>query len=294
MTTLHAHNPIAEQAEFFRRLDRIDDLPTLPAVALEVGQLLQNYDTPIEAVCETIEKDQAMVPRILKLVNSAFFGLRSNVSNISHAVVLLGFNTIRNAVVSVAVIQAMPGKRELEGFDVTQFWSHAISVAVTSKHLAEKSHLHYAGDAFTAGLLHDVGKLVMYLHFRDLFIRSWSRTRQEACPFHVAERQEAAVTHADIGAYLARRWQLPARLVETIGYHHDIEEEVTDLNLLLIVHAADVIANSVAGDNGAMPDPQRFHPLALNTMGGCLQDMAAWYPQTREEIASACRFFLGS
>jgi putative nucleotidyltransferase with HDIG domain len=294
MTPAHDHDRPVDQAGLFKRLDRIDDLPTLPAVALEVGQLLQDYDTPVETVCETIEKDQAMVPRILKLVNSAFFGLRSNVSNISHAVVLLGFNTIRNAVVSVAVIRAMPGKRELQGFDVTQFWSHAVSVAVTSKHLAEKSHLHYAGDAFTAGLLHDVGKLVMFLYFRDLFSRTWSMAQRLDCPFYQAEQRKASVTHADIGAYLARRWQLPARLVDAIGCHHAIGEDAADLNLLLIVHAADIIANSVAADDGTLPDTAQFHPRVMEVMGSCLDDMAAWYPETREEIETACRFFLDS
>ena len=285
----------AGREDLHRRLDRIDNLPTLPAVALEVGQLLQDYDTPVEAVCETIEKDQAMVPRILKLVNSAFFGLRSNVSNISHAVVLLGFNTIRNAVVSVAVIRAMPGRKALRGFDVTQFWSHAVSVAVTSKHLAEKSHLHYAGDAFTAGLLHDVGKLVMFLYFQDIFSGIWSRVRQEGCSFHEAEKCEGPVNHAEIGAYMARRWQLPERLSDAIAFHHAVDEKAADLNLLLIVHAADIIANHAAADDDGIPPPaDRFDPRAWEMLGGCLSDMAEWYPRTREEIASACRFFLDS
>ncbi len=276
-----------------RRLDHIDNLPTLPAVALEVGQLLEDYDTPVEAICETIEKDQAMVPRILKLVNSAFFGLRSNVSNISHAVVLLGFNTIRNAVVSVAVIRAMPGRKQLRGFDVTQFWLHAVSVAVTSKHLAEKSHLHYAGDAFTAGLLHDVGKLVMFLYFRDLFSAIWSRAGRQGCSFYEAEQQEGDITHAQVGAYMARRWQLPERLADAIAFHHDVDQAAADLNLLLIVQTADMIANTAAVD-GRPPDPLRFHPMAQEAMGNCLADIAEWYPQTQEEIASACRFFLDS
>lgn len=276
-----------------RRLDHIDNLPTLPAVALEVGQLLEDYDTPVEAVCETIEKDQAMVPRILKLVNSAFFGLRSNVSNISHAVVLLGFNTIRNAVVSVSVIRAMPGKKQLRGFDVTQFWSHAVSVAVTSKHLAEKSHLHYAGDAFTAGLLHDVGKLVMFLYFRDLFSAIWSRAGREGCSFYEAEQREGGITHAQVGAYMARRWQLPERLADAIAFHHDVDQSAADLNLLLIVQAADTIANTAAVDD-CPPDLLRFHPLAQEVMGNCLADIAEWYPQTQDEITSACRFFLDS
>ncbi len=293
MTASHDNASPDDWKALCRRLDHIENLPTLPAVALEVGQLLEDYNTPVEEVCETIEKDQAMVPRILKLVNSAFFGLRSNVSNISHAVVLLGFNTIRNAVVSVAVIRAMPGRKQLRGFDVTQFWSHAVSVAVTSKHLAEKSHLHYAGDAFTAGLLHDVGKLVMFLYFRDLFSGVWSRAAREGCSFYAAEQREGVITHAQIGAYMAQRWQLPKRLVDAIAFHHGVDEKAADLNLLLIVQTADIIANT-ADDNGTLPEPERFHPQARRIMGSCLANIAEWYPQTQEEIASACRFFLDS
>ena len=99
-----------EQENFLENLDRIEDLPTLPAIAMEVNKMLQDFDTTIKDLSDLIEKDQAIVSRILKLVNSSFYGLRSEISNIYHALTLLGFNTVRNAVISVSVVNAFAGK----------------------------------------------------------------------------------------------------------------------------------------------------------------------------------------
>jgi len=280
------------RASLFATLDHIENLPTLPAVVLEVNQLLQDFETPIESVCRTIEKDQAMVPRILKLVNSAFFGLRCGVSTISHAVVLLGFNTIRNAVVSVGVIDSFGSKQQLTGFDITKFWTHSVAVAVTSRHLAERSHLHYAGDAFTAGLLHDMGKLVLFRYFRTLFEAAWQSSQNCPLSFYEAERKELPATHADVGAYLVKRWQLPHRLTDAIRYHHSVRAQVADRNLLLIVHAADVIVNRLDGRNDdSQPDFTRLHPDAAHRLRGCLENLTDWYPAAEDEIQSACQFF---
>ena len=131
-----------KESNILKRLDLIEDLPTLPAVAMEVNKMLLDYDTTISKLSDIIEKDQAMVSKILKLVNSSFFGLRGKISSISHAIVVLGFNTIRNAVVSISIIDAFTVKESLDGFDITNFWKHSLSVAVTSKYLAEKTGIH--------------------------------------------------------------------------------------------------------------------------------------------------------
>ena len=136
-----------------KSLDQIEDLPTLPAVAMEVNKMLLDEDITISQLSGAIEKDQAMVSKILKLVNSAFFGLRGKISNISHAVVVLGFNTIRNVVVSISIINAFSIKEGLDGFDIAEFWKHSVAVAVTSKYLAEKAGIHSADNCFVAGLL---------------------------------------------------------------------------------------------------------------------------------------------
>nr|MBC8430595.1 HDOD domain-containing protein [Candidatus Desulfatibia vada] len=238
-----------EANAIIKKLDRIDNLPTLPAIAMEVNKMLLDYDTTVNKVSDFIEKDLAMVSKILKLVNSAFFGLGGKISNISHAVVILGFNTIRNAVVSIAIIDAFCSKEFFDGFDIKQFWKHSVAVAVTSKYLAEKTRSHPADDCFVGGLLHDMGKIVLLQHFQDLFQKVLRAVKESNQSFYEAEKSEIAVDHAWIGGYLAQKWQLPKGLVDAIRYHHAVGSSSDNLHLSMIVHTADIIVNAYGADS---------------------------------------------
>ncbi|MBU0986016.1 MAG: HDOD domain-containing protein [Proteobacteria bacterium] len=275
-----------------KKLDRIEDLPTLPAVAMEVNKMLLDYDTTIDKLSDTIEKDQAMVSKILKLVNSAFFGLRGKISNISHAIVVLGFNTIRNAVVSISIIDAFSVKEGLDGFDITDFWKHSLAVAVTSKYLSEKTGIHPADDCFVAGLLHDMGKIVLLQHFKDLFQKAWQAVKENNLSFYEAEKREIPVDHARIGGYLARKWQLPTALVDAIQYHHAVRPNADDQHLLIIIHAADIIVNAYAKDSKDNLELSGIHPDVLTIMESQFDIISDWYPDVLLEIESACKFFL--
>jgi len=275
-----------------KKLDRIDELPTLPSIAMEVNKMLRDYDISISKLAQTIEKDQAMVPRILKLVNSAFFGFRSKISSVSHAVVLLGFNTVRNAVVSISIIDAFSGNKDaLEGFDITEFWNHSMAVAVISRHLAEKTRLQSPDDSFTGGLLHDIGKIVIFQHFQDLFRKVWISAMENDLSFYDAEKKEIPITHAEIGSYLAKKWQLPESLVDVIRYHHALSKNAHDFNLLMIVHAADIIANSFMPDPEGELDFSLIHPDAAKAMKPQLETVPDWLPELSTQIESASQFF---
>lgn len=275
-----------------KKLDRIEDLPTLPAVAMEVNKMLLDYDTTIDKLSDIIEKDQAMVSKILKLVNSAFFGLRGKISNISHAIVVLGFNTIRNAVVSISIIDAFSVKEGLDGFDITDFWKHSLAVAVTSKYLAEKTGIHPADDCFVAGLLHDMGKIVLLQHFKDLFQKVWQAVKENNLSFYEAEKREIPVDHARIGGHLARKWQLPTALVDAIQYHHAVRPNADDQHLLMIIHAADIIVNAYTEDSKDNLGLSGIHPDVLTIMESQFDTLSDWYPDVLLEIESACKFFL--
>ena len=121
--------------EILKKLDSIKDIPTLPTIVFELNELLQDPNTPITDISDIIEKDQAMSLRVLKLVNSAFYGIHKEVNDIGNAIVLLGFNTVRNAIVSLGVINSFSGVKSLEGFDISDFWKHSLAVAVVSKGL---------------------------------------------------------------------------------------------------------------------------------------------------------------
>jgi putative nucleotidyltransferase with HDIG domain len=281
-----------ETTKILKRLDRIEDLPTLPGIAIEVNRMLLDYDTTINKLSDAIKKDQAMVSKILKLVNSAFFGLRGKIGTISHAIVVLGFNMIRNAVVSISIVDAFSVKGSLDGFDIADFWKHSVAVAVTSKYLAEKTGIHAADDCFVAGLLHDMGKIVLLQHFKDLFQKVWLSVRGNNLSFYEAEKSQIQVDHAWIGGYLARKWQLPMPLVDAIRYHHDVRPNINDQHLLMIIHTADIIVNTCATDSKANLKLSGIHPDALNGMGSMLDTVSEWYPDVLLEIESASKFFL--
>lgn len=281
-----------DSKKLMKRLTQIDDLPTLPVIAMEVNKMLKDYEISIEKLSGVIEKDQAMVPRILKLVNSSFYGFKSRVANINRAIILLGFNTIRNAVVAVSIIEALAVKKPVEGFDIKEFWMHSVAVAVISKYLAGETRLNPPEDAFTGGLLHDLGKVILSQFFPELFRNVLIFARENNCSFYEAEKKEIYITHANIGTYMARKWKLPESLADTIRYHHALKKNVNDFNLLILVHTADTIANSFVNGKKEKPDLSLLYPDAAKKMKPQLDNLMEWFPEIQEEIESACRFFL--
>ena len=222
-----------EASSFWQKIDGIKELPTLPMIYFKVNKALQNNEASIKGVADIIEMDQAMSSKVLHIVNCAFYGFRSKISSIHHAVMILGFNAVKNAIVSVSILDVFAIKEKFLGFDVKNFWSHSIAVAVISKHLAEKSRIASPEDAFIAGLLHDMGKLIMMQHFKEEFGQFWESQQKDGLTFYDAERAILPVNHAQIGAYLAKRWLFPEQLIESISGHH--LNEITSMNAGLSV-----------------------------------------------------------
>ena len=276
---------------FMKKIDSIENLPTLPAIAMEVNRMLQDYNTSIKMLNDRIEKDQAIVSKILRLVNSAFFGVRSKISNLSHAITLLGFNTVRNAVVSVSIIDSFVIGEKLPGFDIKDFWKHSVAVAVTSKYIAEQCRLCMPNDCFIGGLLHDIGKIVLLQYFREVFLEILSSCQKEGLSFCEAEKKEIPAGHAKIGGYLAKKWQLPLNLVDAIRFHHTISNSSHDLDFIIIINGADAVVNGMNGSRGKIK-LSVIHPDVNKTIGRLLDNASDWYPEISKEIETACGFFL--
>ena len=276
--------------DIFQQIDRIRELPTLPVIVFKVNQMLQDSGTTSDQLSRVIETDQAMAAKILKLVNSSFYGFQSKISSINSAVIILGFNTVQHAVVSLSVMKSFVLKKNLKILNIHDFWQHSLAVAVISKYLADHTDKTLSSDCFTAGLLHDIGKLILAEYFPEHFEKIWLMTVESAISFVDAEKMESEVNHAEIGAYLAEKWLLPRPLVEAIRHHHSAFSD--DHRASAIISIADFLVNTCQPSPegrceqppGLLDVPEFLQPQ--------LQTLPDWYPALQGEIASACQFFM--
>lgn len=281
-----------EPDEILKKLDSIKDIPTLPTIVFELNELLQDPNTPITDISDIIEKDQAMSLRVLKLVNSAFYGIHKEVNDIGNAIVLLGFNTVRNAIVSLGVINSFSGIKSLEGFDIRDFWKHSLAVAVVSKGLAEKTKIASPDSCFVGGLLHDIGKVIIAQYFQDLFEKVWNAAKKENISFYEAEKKEISIDHAIIGAHLATNWELPESFIDVIRWHHDVRNDSESKKMILIIYLSDIIVNSYDADPDCNIDLSRMHPAASKFLKKQLGDVDSWFAEIENDIKSSYEFFL--
>ncbi|MBW2107513.1 MAG: HDOD domain-containing protein [Deltaproteobacteria bacterium] len=282
---------LIDKEAFLRKLDRIPDLPTLPVVAFKVNKMLMDDDVNVRKLSETIEKDQAMVSKLLRLVNSAFYGFQSKIDNISHAITILGFSTVRNAVVSISVVDAFSGREAFEEFSLSDFWKHSVAVAVTGRQLAQRSRLAVPDEVFVAGILHDVGKLVLAQHYQELFRDVWIAVQDEGLSFHEAEKALLPVDHAHIGGVLAAKWHLPEKLVEAIAYHHAVGTAENNGNAVMTVSAADFLVHRFWSEKKAGDRPEPDQPAA-EALAAEIESADQWFPGVAAEIEQACSFFV--
>lgn len=201
-------------------LERLHSLPALPVVVTKISQMLSDPRVRVAHVAEVLRQDQALTARVLRLVNSPYYGVPSEVSNVGRALAFLGFNTVAQIVLSVGVFSALPMVVKTENI-----WKHALAVAVCAKELAkgqsERLQAIKPEDVFTCGLLHDIGKIA--LHEIDpgalSKVMGWAQENSES--FHAAELHLEFTTHTTLGAALAEKWQLPVLVQLVLKHHHD-------------------------------------------------------------------------
>lgn len=281
-----------DAAKFLLRVGRIKEIPTLPIIVLELNKLLKDPETSVAKIARTIEKDQALSSNILKLVNSAFYGFKTKISDIRNAVVLLGYNAVRNAIVSISVIKAFSKSSGLQGFDVSEFWKHSLAVAVTSKNISIMTKINSPDNCFVGGLLHDIGKVILAQYFKEMFAKVWITSQNEDISFWAAEKNIVPADHAKIGAFLAARWKLPNGLVHAIRRHHAYQAKVENEEFIRIVFLANVIVNSYSEDKEVEIDTTTMPPEVVRFMMQTLQNVGNWYAGISTEIESAHAFFL--
>ncbi|MFZ0881913.1 MAG: response regulator [Candidatus Acidiferrales bacterium] len=235
----------------------IQQLPSLPQMCLELQQTLADPDSSSRQVAQIVERDTAMSAKILQLVNSAFFGFVRNVSDIQTAINYLGISTLQNLVLSAEVFRVFHPAQSIPGFSLEAHQSHSQLTARIAKGLS--GNVAMASAVPIAGLLHDVGKLVLAEAMPGHLAAALKRASEERRPLYEIEEEMTGISHAEVGAYLLSMWGLPYVIIEAVAHHHHPERVPHDkLDVLACIYFANWLANDHEARNSdtvCVPNP---------------------------------------
>jgi putative nucleotidyltransferase with HDIG domain len=206
-------------ADYSVLLAKLHDIPTLPIVAMKVNELINDPNSSSSDIAEVLKKDQVLTAKILRLVNSTYYAIPGGVADVQRALAFLGFNTLAQLVLSLSVFSLFTNLGS-ESFSMLDFWKHALGTAICSEMLAKRLKFQKPEEAFTCGLLHDIGKLVLYQIDSDRLTAILKETEKRGCSFVDVEREWDLPGHSYLGEVIASKWGLPQVIRLSIRYHH--------------------------------------------------------------------------
>jgi putative nucleotidyltransferase with HDIG domain len=272
----YARRNLLADEKLRRFVSQLPAVPSLPTLYRELLEELNKPDSSLKKIREIIKRDIGMTAKILQMVNSAFFGLRRNISDVSEAVNLLGLDTISSLTLAIGIFSQF-NVQSAYANAVTELWEHSSMVGATAKSIAAQECSAVATDAFTAGLLHDVGRVVLAINLPQQFARVKELMAHEHLSMLEAEKQIFSATHAEVGAYLLGLWGLPNAVVEAVAFHHLPGAcSINSFSALTAVHLADAIMQA---KTEPATRPQQFFDVEFLTHLNLLEKLPIWQQQ---------------
>jgi len=261
------------------RIEEIEDLPTLPGVTAALSEIVAERGSTSRDIAELVSKDPALSAKFLKLVNAPFYGFPERIASVQNAVLLVGSHVVK-AVASSTEVYGAPGEAALG------LWDHSLGVALASRLLAVRLDVMDADEVMVAGLLHDLGKVVLYALSGEQAEETYRLAAEGNMLTSEAERQVLGVDHAEIGGWSAQCWNFPAALREPISYHHEPALSKRSGLKTAIVHLADVLVHAVGfgdGGNGLVPPVDE---AAWNSLGLTEDDLREIAERVDDELSA--------
>jgi HD-like signal output (HDOD) protein len=241
------------------KIERISNLPTLPQLASHLMKALNDPNASTTQIAALVSRDISLSAKILRLANSAFYGIPRTITNINNAVVILGYKVINTLVLSLTVFDMFPNETHTTRFNRTLLWKHCIQCGLLARLLVSRSPrcLTEPEDAFCTGLLHDIGKVVMEQFLHDDFANALNYAETNHTSFIKAEIGHLPFTHTQVAGWLLTRWDLPENLLSSIVYHHNPSEAKEYKGSVYLCHFADYLTYSrhLNESNGITPPP---------------------------------------
>jgi len=225
-----------------RCIEQVRALPSLPAVVVQLMSLLQQQDVNLDPIAETLSLDQALAAKVLQLANSPFYGMSGRITSIRDGINILGLRPLSTLVLA-AVLTVQFDQLHGKALHLEEFWCHSIGCAVAARALAEEQGLDEAS-AFTAGLLHDVGLLVLDSLYPIEMAQALQWAVENDAPHLQAEQALLGVSHAEVGAWLAGHWHFAPEVLEAIAHHHNPPDSA-QLSLTDLVHGANALVHAL-------------------------------------------------
>jgi len=226
--------------------DYVGTMPSLPITVSKVLEVCNNPKTSPIDLDRVIQLDPVLMGKVLKLINSAYYGLGTQVTSLARAIIMLGINTVKNLALSTAVMDRLVDKNDFKAINMDGFWRHSLCVGVTAKLIAKSRGVDpkLLEEYFAAGLLHDIGKIPLNNALAEEYVRTMSIADRERIPLFLAEKRSLDLDHCEAGRIVAEAWRLSGPIADTITYHHTHESYRGDHgDIVRTIAVADYFAN---------------------------------------------------
>jgi HD-like signal output (HDOD) protein len=242
---------VKKHFDIVKEIGKISSIPTLPLVLDRITKLLQNPQTSADEIGRAVTTDQSLSSKVLKLVNSAFYGFPGSISTITHAVVILGFATIKNIVLTASIFDIFKkSENALGGFNMEKFWLHSIACGAGAKAIAKFVGSCDKEECFIGGLIHDLGKIILCQNLPKEFEAVMQLTTQKDQLFYESEMALFEASHQEIGGILVENWNLPVSLQGAVKFHHTPAMAGSGVTIAGVVHLADILVRALDLGNG--------------------------------------------
>lgn len=265
----------------------VQEIPPLPDLVLRLLEMCRDPEVPPRDIVEVIKLDPAITMKVLRLCNSPFYGLPRKVISLQEAMVYLGTDALVNFVLAGCLSSFYSQENEGYGLDAGELWRHAVGTAICSQQIAEKVNPELTSMAFTCGLLHDVGKIVLNSFVAEEFQKMLEMVEKEGVSFLEAEKQVLGYTHPMVGADIARNWNLPEEIVESIRYHHEPLKAKKYQELVSIIHVGNILCISFGIGVGSDGLAYVFHPAALELLKINVDDLYTLSVDVHDQFKNA-------
>jgi len=274
------------------RLEKIvEKMPAFPASVSTILEITSDINCAPKDLVKVIELDPVLTAKVLKLVNSAYFGLSREVTSVKHSVVYVGINTIKNVAISIAAIGVLPHTSS-GGYNLDRFLNHSLTTAAIARLLGRSKGVseNELGDYFVGSLLHDIGQMVVGQYMPEEFQQALAICYERKIAICEAEREVFGLDHAEIGAMLAESWQLPSQLISCIRNHHQIAEIEEPSLLEKTIFIANQVSKGMDDEDSGLSQPEPVPQPILDWLGMPVEEVADSLEGLDEEIEK-CKIF---